>query len=111
MKGISHYAPERNAGCPCGSGKKFKKCCLATYENAGRADHARKLYNQGLYEEALVACRSFLCWYVLCHRAHTVPFLKSRSEEAFELLTVDIEALAETLELLHVCYDKNGIVA
>ena len=21
------YKPDRNAPCPCGSGKKFKKCC------------------------------------------------------------------------------------
>jgi len=26
-------APPRNAPCPCGSGKKFKACCLARYES------------------------------------------------------------------------------
>jgi uncharacterized protein YecA (UPF0149 family) len=27
----------RNDPCPCGSGKKYKKCCLARDEAAGRA--------------------------------------------------------------------------
>ncbi len=26
--------PSRNASCPCGSGKKYKKCCLPTDEEA-----------------------------------------------------------------------------
>ena len=25
---VQKYAPSRNDPCPCGSGKKFKKCCL-----------------------------------------------------------------------------------
>ncbi len=29
-------APSRNAPCPCGSGKKYKKCCLAKEEEVGR---------------------------------------------------------------------------
>ncbi|HEY4272961.1 MAG TPA: SEC-C metal-binding domain-containing protein [Candidatus Udaeobacter sp.] len=109
MKGIEEYAPERNEPCPCGSGKKFKKCCQANYRQ-GHNTNARQKYNQGLYEEALVACRSHLCWYVLCHRAHTVPFLRSATKEAFDLLTIDTEALASLVELLELCYYKVGII-
>lgn len=29
--------PGRNDPCPCGSGKKFKKCCVDTWEHAARA--------------------------------------------------------------------------
>ena len=108
-RGIELHEPERNAPCPCGSGKKFKKCCQPSYRQ-GHSTHARAKYNQGLYEEALVACRIHLCWYVLCHQAHTVPFLKSETKEAFELLAIDIEALAGIVELLHYCYDRVGIV-
>ncbi len=25
--------PERNEPCPCGSGKKYKKCCMASDQN------------------------------------------------------------------------------
>lgn len=31
--------PGRNDPCPCGSGKKYKKCCLASDEAAARAEH------------------------------------------------------------------------
>jgi tetratricopeptide (TPR) repeat protein len=109
MKGIKEYAPERNEPCPCGSGKKFKKCCQPNY-GQGHSTNARQKYNQGLYEEALVACRSHLCWYVLCHKAHTVPFLRSGAKEAFDLLTIDIEALASLIELLELCYYSLGII-
>ena len=33
--------PERNGPCPCGSGKKYKKCCLAQAQDfAGNAAKA-----------------------------------------------------------------------
>lgn len=32
----------RNAPCPCGSGRKFKRCCLAADEERGRAEALRK---------------------------------------------------------------------
>src|SRR5690242_18463017 len=31
---MSHL--ERNAPCPCGSGKKYKKCCLGTEQDPAR---------------------------------------------------------------------------
>lgn len=30
-------APRRNDSCPCGSGKKYKQCCLAKDESKARA--------------------------------------------------------------------------
>ncbi|MBK8161708.1 MAG: tetratricopeptide repeat protein [Gammaproteobacteria bacterium] len=36
-------APKRNDPCPCGSGKKYKKCCLA-----GSSVTAEELYNRGV---------------------------------------------------------------
>jgi hypothetical protein len=33
--------PGRNDPCPCGSGKKYKKCCLAENEAAEREQHAK----------------------------------------------------------------------
>jgi hypothetical protein len=34
-------SPGRNDSCPCGSGKKYKKCCLAKDEEAKRATQAK----------------------------------------------------------------------
>ena len=75
--------PERNAPCPCGSGKKYKKCCLANDEAAARqaADDQRHphdaatwvddglddlsnsvldLIKEQRFESALAVCRRLL---------------------------------------------------
>src|SRR5262245_53498001 len=36
----------RNDPCPCGSGKKYKKCCLAKDEAAARQDYAQHAATQ-----------------------------------------------------------------
>jgi tetratricopeptide (TPR) repeat protein len=71
-------------------------------------EKAFEKFNKGLYEEALVACRHHFTWYVLCYKAHTVPFLASQTKEAAELLKIDIEALGSLIDLLHLCYFRTG---
>lgn len=104
---IAKYEPGRNEPCLCGSGKKFKKCCMGAYSDSAQ-ERAFQKYNKGLYEEALLACRHHFTWYVLCHKAHTVPFLTSAPREAAELLKIDIEALGSLIDLLHLCYYRTG---
>jgi tetratricopeptide (TPR) repeat protein len=67
--------PGRNDPCPCGSGKKFKKCCMANQAQA--ADHppppggyyadidlvsnqVPRLIREGRLEEAEAVCRRLL---------------------------------------------------
>jgi hypothetical protein len=71
-------------------------------------ERAFEKYNKSLYEEALVACRHHFTWYVLCHKAHTVPFLAAEPQQAARLLKVDIEALGSLIDLLHLCYYRTG---
>ena len=104
---LKKYEPKRNEPCICGSGKKFKKCCMDAYSSSPQ-ERAFEKYNKGLYEEALTSCRHHLTWYILCHNAHTVPFLSSGSKEASDLLRIDIEALEDLVGLLHLCYSKTG---
>ncbi len=54
------------------------------------------------------ACRLEISWYILCHRAHTIPFLESGSKEAKKLLEVDIDALSSLVGLLLTCYKMAG---
>jgi len=107
MTSLTKYEPGRNDLCLCGSGRKFKKCCMDCYSSKA-SKTAFELYNKGLYEEALRSCRQHLTWYRLCHQAHTVPFLESGTKESKELLKIDIEALAEITGLLHRCYFHTG---
>jgi tetratricopeptide (TPR) repeat protein len=98
-----YHEPGRNDPCVCGSGIKFKKCCSGTY-SSDAAKLFRTAYNQGNYELALIEQRRHFTWYVLSHKAHTIPFLESNSEAAKNLLRIDIEALGELLDNLHRCY-------
>ena len=67
-----------------------------------------EIFNEGNYHEALNVCRHHLTWYILSHQAHTVPFLESKTGDADQLLSLDIEALADILDLLHNCYYMTG---
>jgi hypothetical protein len=41
--GITHWVPGRNDPCWCGSGKKFKKCCLPEYEKLQNEKYGEKM--------------------------------------------------------------------
>jgi tetratricopeptide (TPR) repeat protein len=102
-----YHEPQRNDQCVCGSGLKFKKCCGGSYSSKA-ANQFRTAFNQGNYEDALVHARRHFTWYVLCHKAHTVPLLQVDERAGQELLQIDIEALEELLENLHRCYYHLG---
>lgn len=102
------HEPKRNEECVCGSGIKFKKCCMGKYSSKGSEDFYT-FSKKGDYEQALISIRQHLTWYVLSHKAHTVPFLESGSEEAKRMLSVDIEALSHYLGNLLFCYMRTGI--
>ena len=59
----------RNEPCPCGSGKKYKKCCLNPPEIKGNfvytdfdslSNKVPDLINQGMFDEAEDVCKSLL---------------------------------------------------
>ncbi len=85
----------------------FKKCCRNTY-NTNIKDYARAKFNDGKYGEALISCRSHITWYILCHRAHTIPFLISGDPQSANLLEIDIAAMAYLVDLLHHCYYQTN---
>ena len=104
---ISQIEPDPKDTCLCGSGKIFKKCCRNTC-NTDIKDHAYKYFNDGKYSEALISCRSWITWYILCHRAHTVPLLSSDDPRSAFLLKVDIDAMGDLVSFLHLCYYKTN---
>ena len=104
---LASHEPSSKQPCLCGSGKKFKSCCRELYETDAKNDAVLK-FNDGNYKEALKACRLEITWYILCHRAHTIPFLESDSKEAENILKSDIGALASLVDLLFNCYEVTG---
>lgn len=99
----TYHEPGRNNPCVCGSGLKFKKCCLGAY-SLKASELFRNAYNTGDYDEALIHARNWFTWYALSHKAHTIPLLESDRDAGENMLQVDIEALTELLENLHLCY-------
>ncbi len=107
MPSVAEFEPSRNEPCLCGSGRKFKRCCAGTYALEAQ-DEATHNFNIGKHRDALMACRRHLTWYVLCHRAHTLPLRERMPVELAHLNSVDIEALSEIVEFLHRCYHATG---
>lgn len=105
---LSKLEPSGRSHCLCGSGARFKNCCKNEYSK--KHFDGWSLFNKGEYKKALNAIRSHITWYRLCHFAHTVPFLKSNSEESKKLLKTDIEALSDMTGLLLSCYGKCNIL-
>lgn len=99
------YEPSRKNPCVCGSGIKFKNCCFGNYSSKS-LDLFRDEYNAGNYKRALTHARNHFTWYALSHKAHTIHLLKLNKEEGEKLLSLDIEALAELLDNIHLCYSK-----
>jgi tetratricopeptide (TPR) repeat protein len=105
---LSKLEPPGRSDCLCGSGVRFKNCCKKKYSK--KHFDGWKKFNQGNYKEALKSIRSHITWYKLCHLAHTVPFLRSDTDESKSLLNTDIEALSEMTGLLLSCYEKCNII-
>ncbi len=99
------YEPSRKKPCVCGSGVKFKSCCSGNYTSKS-LDQFRKEYNSGNYKTALMHARHHFTWYALSHKAHTIQLLKINKDAGENLLNIDIEALAELLENIYLCYSK-----
>lgn len=105
---LSELEPAGRDNCLCGSGARFKNCCKNEYPK--KKFGAWSLFNEGEYKKALKSIRSHITWYRLCHLAHTVPFLKSNTEQSRRLLETDIQAMSDMLDLLLSCYAKCNIV-
>jgi len=103
-----YHEPDRGKSCVCGSGKKFKRCCAGSY-SAEAAALFKETFNTGDYKNALVHARRHFTWYALSHKAHTLSLIEAKQDGAEEWLQLDIEALSELLENLHLCYYHLGI--
>ncbi|WP_348827663.1 hypothetical protein [Halomonas sp. RT37] len=68
----------------------------------------RNAYNSGNFAQALLQARRHFTWYALAHKAHTVPLLRANHDAGQELLDIDIGALTELLENIHLCYHHLG---
>lgn len=106
MTKLEDFEPDGHAACLCGSGEKFKNCCKDEYK---KRDHRGRIEKYSNAKQRLNLLRAHICWYRLCHKAHTLILLKVDPEEGARLLRVDIKALAEMLQQLERLYFENEI--
>jgi tetratricopeptide (TPR) repeat protein len=114
----------RNAPCPCGSGKKYKKCCLDTtkpsaggtflYTNLDElSNQVPKLIKQEKYDEAEEVCRKLLEQYPDqidgLHRSAELFEAMADYEKAitFYSLTADFANQADGFEQKSVEYFRS----
>jgi tetratricopeptide (TPR) repeat protein len=116
--------PGRNAPCPCGSGKKYKKCCLhATRPITGDtfiytdldelSNQVPGLIKQGKYDEAEKVCQKLLELYPEqidgLHRSAELFEAMADYDKAimFYKLTADFANQADGFEQKSVEYFKS----
>lgn len=99
------HEPSPTELCLCGSGKSFKKCCSGKYSSSG--DPYGKYRSQD-YHKALLASRRHITWYLLSHRAHTVPVVIAETANSEKMMVMDIRAMSDLIWLLYRCYMKVG---
>lgn len=100
------YKPNLNAPCLCGSGVKFKQCCLGNNDvHCGlMIDSARELLLKNDFKGALKLVRLGITNYSILHKTNTEPYVFSDNETILWLLNIDIKALSELVEYLLDCY-------
>ncbi len=97
------YSVGRNSDCLCGSGKKYKYCCLPLIGKHKDYSLATRIeFNKGNYEEALKLCRADLTNYLINVKSHTELLLITKSYFGQELLSIDIKALSEIIDMLMI---------
>jgi tetratricopeptide (TPR) repeat protein len=100
-----HFIISQKSACPCRSGKKYKNCCAGTI-NTKIKEQYFQLYQKERFDEALTAYRAFLTQYIIWYNEHTVPFVNENPLAADELLSIDIEALIETIHGIACCLNQ-----
>lgn len=103
--------PSRNEPCFCGSGKKFKHCCLPRMPvtDGGRGMYAA--LEAGNFAIALTECRAFITQYTIWHKSHTCRILRDAPSLGRPLLEIDIRAMSSLLDSLLRCSMKLGITS
>lgn len=101
------YELNRNDLCLCGSGKKYKQCCLKFIELTYDDYYAE--IDKCNYELAYNAINSELTKYLINVKRHTDFMLKENNAMALPLLKIDIEAIGEFFNNILFLVSKKGI--
>lgn len=98
--------PRKTDSCLCGSGKTFRECCRDHLPGRQIHEAWREPARKKQWPEVLLALRADLTQYTLYHRTNTVPLMRIMPPEEIEILSIDIEALDESVDQLTAIYGQ-----
>lgn len=100
--------PRRTDPCLCGSGKMFRDCCHGLLPGHRMHETWREPARKKQWLKVLRALRADLTQYTIYHRTNTVPLMRMLPPEKIEILTIDIEALDDSIDQLVGAYAQLG---
>ncbi|MBS7671495.1 SEC-C metal-binding domain-containing protein [Altererythrobacter sp. CAU 1778] len=103
--------PRRNDACLCGSGKQFRQCCRDHLPGFAMGEAWREPARNKQWPKVLRAIRADLTQYTIYHRTNTVPLMRRLPPEGIAILSIDIEALHESVEQLTGIYGRLSRLA
>lgn len=96
--------PRKTDPCLCGSGKTFRECCRNHLPGRQIHEAWREPARKKQWPKVLLALRADLTQYTLYYRTNTVPLMRLMPPEEIEILSIDIEALGESVDQLMAIY-------
>lgn len=106
---MKRYKINRNEECLCGSGLKFKYCCLPYLDDSVNVNRIIEEIDKNNYELALKYCRADLTKYLWNVKSHTESLLIANSSLGNMLLEIDIKALSELLDRLMLIINRGDL--
>jgi tetratricopeptide (TPR) repeat protein len=104
------FSPPRSGPCLCGSGLKYKRCCVDRLPGHEQSTQTRAFLKEGKYKDALYACRADVTQYTIWHKSHTEPAIRRGMPKKGSILEIDIRALADYVDNLMFCYIKTDMM-
>lgn len=102
-----YWKPKLNDLCQCGSGGKYKDCCLNRLPGFDIGKAYTAACKEGKFGRALVFSRADVTQYTIWHRTNTAPMLHI-GEPIEPLLRIDVNALGEYVDRLSWLYFNTG---
>ncbi|MDZ7283835.1 SEC-C domain-containing protein [Sphingomonas sanguinis] len=96
--------PRRTDPCLCGSGKPFRECCRDHLPGRQMGETWQEPARKKQWPKVLRCLRADLTQYTIYHRTNTVPLMRMMPPEEIEILSIDIEALHESVDQLAGAY-------
>jgi tetratricopeptide (TPR) repeat protein len=98
--------PRRTDPCLCGSGKTFRECCRDHLPGRQMGETWQEPARKKQWPKVLRCLRADLTQYTIYHRTNTVPLMRMMPPEEIEILSIDIEALHESVDQLVGAYGQ-----